>query len=97
VDGYPVGAQATLEMLKRAGFQVEMVEAGCCGMAGAFGYEAEHYDLSMKIGEMALFPAIRSAGADVVIAASGTSCRSQIKGGTGRIPVHPINLLVPIG
>jgi FAD/FMN-containing dehydrogenase/Fe-S oxidoreductase len=95
-DGYPVGAQATLEMLEKAGFQVEMVEAGCCGMAGAFGYEAEHYNLSMKVGEMALFPAIRSVKADVVIAASGTSCRSQIKGGTDRTSVHPINLLMPV-
>jgi Fe-S oxidoreductase len=83
-------------MLEKAGFQVEMVEAGCCGMAGAFGYEAEHYNLSMKVGEMALFPAIRSVKADVVIAASGTSCRSQIKGGTDRTSVHPINLLMPV-
>ncbi len=92
-DGYPVGAQATIAMLRQAGYQVEMVESGCCGMAGAFGYEAEHYELSMKIGESALFPAVRQASEDTIIAASGTSCRSQIENGTGRRVVHPVMLL----
>ncbi|MEM5776587.1 MAG: hypothetical protein AAGU05_16405, partial [Anaerolineaceae bacterium] len=69
-DGMPVGPQATISMLKQAGYQVDMVESGCCGMAGAFGYEAEHYDLSMKLGELSLFPAVRTAAPEVVVAAS---------------------------
>ena len=92
-DGLPVGAQATLAMLKQAGYQVTMVESGCCGMAGAFGYEAEHYELSMKSGELALFPAVREAAESVIIAASGTSCRSQIKSGSGKTAFHPISLV----
>jgi FAD/FMN-containing dehydrogenase/Fe-S oxidoreductase len=92
-DGFAVGTAATVEMLEAAGFQVEVVEAGCCGMAGSFGYEAEHYDLSMKIGEDRLFPSIRAAGEDVIVAAVGVSCQSQINDGTGYKPVHPLNLL----
>ncbi len=92
-DGLPVGPQATISMLKLAGYQVEMVESGCCGMAGAFGYEAEHYELSMKLGELSLFPAVRAAAPEVIVAASGTSCRAQIKGGTGKEAVHPITLV----
>ena len=56
VDGFPVGLHATQELLEQVGYRVELIEAGCCGMAGSFGYELEHYDLSMKIGELALFP-----------------------------------------
>ncbi len=92
-DGLPVGPQATIAMLKQASYQVEMVETGCCGMAGAFGYEAEHYDLSMKLGELSLFPAVRAVEEGVIVAAAGTSCRSQIKGGTGKTAVHPISLI----
>ena len=73
--------------------QVEEIASGCCGMAGAFGYEKEHYDLSMAIGEQALFPAVRGAAADTVIAAAGTSCREQIKDGTRRTARHPISIL----
>ena len=62
-------------------------------MAGSFGYERRHYDLSMQIGEMVLFPAVRQAGADTVIAAPGTSCRHQIKDGTGRTALHPVEIL----
>ena len=74
-------------------YQVETIPSGCCGMAGSFGYEAEHYDLSMKIGDLVLFPAIRSTGQDVVIAAPGTSCRHQIHDGTGRLALHPAQVL----
>lgn len=74
-------------------YKVEEIPGGCCGMAGAFGYEKEHYELSMKIGEMVLFPAIRNSDPDTVIAASGTSCRHQIKDGTGRKAFHPIEIL----
>jgi Fe-S oxidoreductase len=62
-------------------------------MAGSFGYEKEHYELSMKVGELVLFPAIRSASEDVIIAAPGTSCRHQIQDGTGRKGFHPIEIL----
>ena len=92
-DGYPNGVAATVAMLKAADFQVEVIDSGCCGMAGAFGYEADHYDISMKLGEMALFPAVRQAELDVIIAAVGTSCRSQIKDGAQRNAVHPITLI----
>ena len=72
---------------------VEEIPSGCCGMAGSFGYEKEHYDVSMKIGELVLFPAVREAGADVLIAAPGTSCRHQIKDGTGKQALHPVEIL----
>ncbi len=62
-------------------------------MAGSFGYEKEHYDLSQKIGELVLFPEIRSSRSDVVIAAPGTSCRHHIKDGTGRKAKHPVEIL----
>ena len=62
-------------------------------MAGSFGYEKEHYDLSMKIGELGLFPEVRKTDEDTIIAASGTSCRHQIKDGTGRTAFHPIEVL----
>ena len=62
-------------------------------MAGSFGYEKEHYDLSMKVGELVLFPAVREAGEEILIAAPGTSCRHQIKDGTGRQAQHPVEIL----
>jgi FAD/FMN-containing dehydrogenase/Fe-S oxidoreductase len=74
-------------------YSVEIIPSGCCGMAGSFGYEKEHFDLSMKIGELVLFPAVRSQAEDVIIAAPGTSCRHQIKDGTGRIARHPAEIL----
>lgn len=75
------------------GYRVQQVQAGCCGMAGSFGYEKEHFEVSMKIGELALFPAVRSADADTIIAATGSSCRHQIKDGVGRRAVHPVEIL----
>ena len=72
---------------------VEVIPSGCCGMAGSFGYEKEHFDVSMRIGELVLFPAVRASAPDVVIAAPGTSCRHQIKDGTGRIARHPVEIL----
>lgn len=74
-------------------YKVETIPSGCCGMAGSFGYEKEHYDLSMKIGELVLFPAVRNAADDVIIAAPGTSCRHQVKDGTGRKALHPVEIL----
>lgn len=73
--------------------QVHMIPSGCCGMAGSFGYEKEHFDISMKIGELVLFPAVRKQPEEVVIAAPGTSCRHQIKDGTGRKAKHPVEII----
>jgi Fe-S oxidoreductase len=84
----------TVKMLELpAGHQVQMIPSGCCGMAGSFGYESEHFDLANSIGELVLFPAIRNSDADVVIAAAGTSCRHQIHDGTGRVALHPVQIL----
>ncbi len=74
-------------------FVVETIPSGCCGMAGSFGYEKEHYDVSMKIGELVLFPTVRAQTEAVIIAAPGTSCRHQIKDGTGKIAKHPVEIL----
>ena len=74
-------------------YTVETIPSGCCGMAGSFGYEKEHYELSMQIGELVLFPAVRSAAVETIIAAPGTSCRHQIKDGTGAKAKHPIEIL----
>ena len=74
-------------------YSVETIPSGCCGMAGSFGYEAEHFGVSMAIGELVLFPAVRGAAADVRIAAPGTSCRHQIHDGTGRRAEHPVEIL----
>lgn len=74
-------------------YTVEVIPSGCCGMAGSFGYEKEHYDISMQIGELVLFPAVREAGEGTIVAASGTSCRHQIKDGTGHLARHPAEIL----
>ncbi len=74
-------------------YTVETIPSGCCGMAGSFGYEKEHYDLSMKIGELVLFPTVREQPQEVIIAAPGTSCRHQVKDGTGRQALHPVEVL----
>ena len=74
-------------------YHVEEIPSGCCGMAGSFGYEKEHYELSMKVGELVLFPAVRQADTDDLIVAPGTSCRHQIGDGTGRQALHPVEVL----
>jgi len=74
-------------------YSVEVIPSGCCGMAGSFGYEKEHFELSMKIGELVLFPAVRNAPGDTIIAAPGTSCRHQVKDGTGKMALHPVEVL----
>jgi len=76
-----------------ANYTVETIPSGCCGMAGSFGYEKEHYDLSMKIGELVLFPTVRQQVEDTIIAAPGTSCRHQVKDGTGKRALHPVEVL----
>jgi Fe-S oxidoreductase len=70
-----------------------ILNSGCCGMAGSFGYEKDHYEISMKIGEMKLFPAIRKCDDTTIIAANGASCRQQISDGTQRRSVHPVTIL----
>jgi Fe-S oxidoreductase len=84
----------TIQMLSLPeNYVVEEIPSGCCGMAGSFGYEKEHYDLSMKVGELVLFPEIRKHRNGVILSASGTSCRQQIMDGTGRQALHPIEIL----
>lgn len=84
----------TIEFLQiPQNYTVSEIPSGCCGMAGSFGYEKEHYDLSMKVGELVLFPAIRQSGTYDVIAAAGTSCRNQIKDGTEHQAFHPVEII----
>lgn len=74
-------------------YSVEIIPSGCCGMAGSFGYEKEHYEVSQKVGELVLFPAIRKMAGEKIIAAAGTSCRHQIKDGTNVVALHPVEVL----
>jgi Fe-S oxidoreductase len=91
-----VGTGPTERALTLAsGADVEVVDSGCCGMAGLFGYEAGHYEVSMKMGERRLFPAVREAG-DRVVVAPGTSCREQISDGTSRRALHPAEYLAAL-
>lgn len=86
--------KATIDVLSLPrNYNVEEIPSGCCGMAGAFGYEKEHYDLSMKVGELVLFPEIRKENFETIICAPGTSCRHQIKDGTERIAFHPVEII----
>lgn len=85
----------TIDILNFTGrYHIEEIKSGCCGMAGSFGFEKEHFDLSMKVGELILFPEIRNAGKNTLIAAPGTSCRHHIKDGTGRNVFHPVELFL---
>jgi len=70
-----------------------VIESSCCGMAGSFGYEAEHYDVSMRMAERSLLPAVRAAPGDALIVADGTSCRHQIHDGAGRDALHVARVL----
>ena len=89
-----VGTAATVALLRRIpGAEVVEIDAGCCGMAGSFGYEAEHYDISMKVGTDRLFPSIEAAGRTTIVAATGTSCREQIFHGADRSAWHPVELV----
>src|SRR5690606_11209620 len=75
------------------GYEVEVIPSGCCGMAWSFGYEKEHFEVSMKVGELVLLPTVRATPEEVIIAAPGTSCRHQIKDGAGRRAYHPVEIL----
>jgi FAD/FMN-containing dehydrogenase/Fe-S oxidoreductase len=91
-DGVSTGVSATVEMLKMFGFDVDVIDAGCCGMAGTFGYDAEHYDLSMKVGELGVLPKVREIG-DRELVSSGAACRMQIKQGANVDARHPLLLV----
>jgi Fe-S oxidoreductase len=91
-----VGLHAAAGVLRAAGCEVEVVDAGCCGMAGSFGFEREHYDLSLAIGERRLLPAVRRQPPEVEIVAMGVSCRQQIAHGTGRRARHLVELLAAL-
>ncbi|ONI84479.1 FAD-binding oxidoreductase [Actinosynnema sp. ALI-1.44] len=89
-----VGTAATMALLRRIpGARIVELDAGCCGMAGSFGFEAEHYDTSMAVGSDRLFPALAAEGEDTVVAATGVSCRQQIFHGANRDAWHPIELI----
>ncbi len=89
-----VGAGPMLKLLRSLpGTEVIDLDAGCCGMAGSFGYEVEHYEISRLVGEQRLLPAVRQADPDTVVVAPGFSCRLQIQHFTGRRAVHPAELL----
>jgi Fe-S oxidoreductase len=75
------------------GLSTQVIESSCCGMAGAFGYEKAHYDVSMRMAERSLLPAVRSAPPEALIVADGTSCRHQIADGAGRPAVHVARIL----
>ena len=74
-------------------YTVDIIPSGCCGMAGAFGYEKEHYEVSQQVGELVLFPTVRKLASSSIVAAAGTSCRHQIKDGTGTQALHPVEIL----
>lgn len=74
-------------------YKTSVIPSGCCGMAGGFGYEKEHYAISQQVGELVLYPAVRAAAQNDIIAASGTSCRHQVKDGTGKVALHPVEIL----
>jgi FAD/FMN-containing dehydrogenase/Fe-S oxidoreductase len=88
-----IGTRYSEELLAFLGYEVQEAGSACCGMAGSFGYEAEHYDVSMKMGELTLFPAVRAQSAETLIVAAGISCHEQIEHGTQREALHPALVL----
>jgi len=88
-----VGTESSKQTLGLAGCDVEEIDSGCCGMAGSFGYEAEHYDISLAMGEQQLFPAVRKTPDETTIVAAGVSCRQQIEHATGKQALHPAEVL----
>jgi Fe-S oxidoreductase len=89
-DGLPTGTASTLALLRAFGFDVDVIDAGCCGMAGTFGYDAEHYELSMQVGELGVLPKARMAEN---LVSTGSACRLQIKQGAGKEAQHPLVLI----
>jgi len=84
---------AEASLLARCGAELDLAPPGCCGLAGAFGYEASHYQASMAMGELAVLPAVRAAGQEAVVMAEGFSCATQVSHATGRRPLHLAELL----
>lgn len=91
-DGIATGSAATVDLLRALGFDVQLSTAGCCGMAGTFGFDAAHYDLSMQIGEMKLFPQVRAADEQLIVS-TGASCRMHMKHALGRDAIHSVELI----
>ncbi len=89
-----IGTKSTVTALKAAGYKPKELPTGCCGMAGSFGYEDDHYETSMQVGELVLFPKLRAAKEDALVCAPGFSCRHQIKDGVNRDAMHTASLLV---
>jgi Fe-S oxidoreductase len=89
------GGMGAVETVLRTvpGLSVEVIESSCCGMAGAFGYDPKTIDVSLRMGELSLFPALRAAGPDDLVVADGTSCRHQIHDGVGREAIHVVRVL----
>jgi len=81
------------DLFSRLGLDYELLDAGCCGMAGSFGFEAGHYDISLQVGELALLPAVRRASKETLIIADGFSCREQIRQATDREAIHSAQLV----
>jgi len=88
-----LGTEADRRLMARVGLDNEVLDAGCCGLAGNFGFEAGHYEMSMAVGELALLPAVRASAPEAVILADGFSCRTQIAHGTGRRALHLAELI----
>ncbi len=96
-DGKPSGTAATVEVLRSCGFDVDIIDAGCCGMAGTFGYDAEHYELSMQVGELRLFPQLRKIDESKTrIVSTGAACRMQIQQGAQKTAEHPLVLIASL-
>jgi Fe-S oxidoreductase len=91
------GAESSAKLLRRlCGDRLKVLDTGCCGMAGSFGFDKNKYDLSMRIGELSLLPIVREAPADAIIVATGTSCRHQIHDGVHRQAIHPVELVAEL-
>jgi Fe-S oxidoreductase len=89
-----IGPGGQQRLLTRAGLDAQLTNAGCCGMAGSFGYEeGERYEVSIAVGERVLLPAVRQAAENTVVVADGFSCRTQIEAGTGRRALHTAEVL----
>jgi len=98
-DGLPTGTAASVELLRAFGFEVDVIDSGCCGMAGTFGYDAEHYELSMQVGELKLFPYLRELGIrdkEIGVVSTGSACRLQIKQGAGKDAEHPLVVIAKL-
>ena len=88
-----IGTDAEVAVLQRMGVEHEVLDSGCCGMAGSFGFKADHYEVSMRVGERVLLPRVRRLDEDAEVVTDGFSCRQQIEQSTMRSPVHLAELV----